>query len=169
MADLNTSEASALLAELKRAAPRVMGRCSYEQKEDAIAEAFTKMLEMRQIGKDYPIAYWIGCMKMRARIIHSAREQRRNGVPIEGHNEDGEEFNYLDYVGKVSAARQIETVAAWQALTQCRRLPKKHQAIILRRADGANPIEIAEELQMSVETVLSALADARTWLEGDYV
>lgn len=154
---------------LKGASRRVMGRCSYEQKEDAIAEAFTKMLEMRVTGRDYPVAYWIGCMKMRARIIHSVREQKRNGRSLEGVGEDGEEFNYLDYIGKVTPARQFETVAARQALRSCMLLPKRHQAVILRRADGADPVQIAEELQMTVADVLRDLANARAWLEGEYV
>lgn len=127
------------------------------------------MLEMRAVGKDYPIAYWIGCMKMRARVIHSGRQRKRDGQPIEGIGEDGEEFNFLDYLGHTTRASQFETVAARQALRSCIRLPKKHQAVVLRRADGAHPGEIAEELQMELMDVLNVLKQAREWIEGDYV
>ena len=65
-----------------------------------------------------------------------------------------------------SDPRQETVVAALEACSLVSLLPSRHQKVIRLRMDGANPFEIAAELEMDAGAVLAVLNEARVWL-GD--
>lgn len=79
-----------------------------------------------------------------------------------------EEFPTDRIIDRVSAghtkANQIEHTYLCQVFREIDRLPSRQRGIMLSLAGGSTPIEIAEQLDVEVESVLSDMGVARAWL-----
>lgn len=136
-----------------------MRKCSLDEKEEAVSRAMEEILSRALAGRAYPFAYWVGFLRNEGLLVH----YKKRDVSLDEQPE-----GFLDWLGRSARARADTIVEARQALELCLLLPKKHKSVILRRADGANPGEIAQELQMDITEVLMTLDEARVWIEGMY-
>jgi len=136
---------------------------------NAVGIVMVKILEEENSGRFYPFAYWA---KELFYEINRVKFQHIGFVSIDdaGAYGDGREKS-LSLFMPVVQARQMDRVAALEALSLCKHLPEKHREIMMLLIDGATPMEISNETRKPITMVINLIKEARKWLDdgGSYL
>ena len=148
---LGTEDKEVVIKRLGDAAVAFWPNMSFEERHDRVYNTLAEIISREKKGEFHSISWWAKHMWGRSLTLL----QRRREVP----------FDNLEVWAAIQHANQDRVVAACEALSLLKLLPEKHRAVVLLKAEGANPVEIAEELKKPVTTILAMLKDARHWLE----
>ncbi len=148
----DTSDKTVVVKRLSDAAASFWPRLSKDDRADRVIETLTEILDRESKGEVHKISWWA---KWMFRRLHdrAVKADRVFGV------EDMEQYLSVCYPS------QIDYTAAMEAVRLLPRLPPRHRRIMELLCDGANPVEISDELGTPVTIVLSMMRDARTWLQ----
>ena len=141
---------------LRRVASRFKSLSS-DDKEELVFMTLADATEQAIKGHEKPMIYW---RKVLLAYGGERLERRRREMSIDATT---------DEVGHVpvptTRANQIPYMVLGDTLRAIDMMPPDTKAVMLLRADGANPIEISDETGFDVVDVLDLLSAGRTRLE----
>ncbi len=142
-------------------------RYSQDDKDEAFSAVMLDAIERAQQGDIATRSYWA----RRLRTSVKTEWYNRTGgadARLDGDTAQSPE-DLLAWFPTAGDCRQEKYVDAMQALRTCQKLPRIHRAVLARRADNADALEIARELQKSPQEILRLLDEARHWIRDGYV
>jgi DNA-directed RNA polymerase specialized sigma24 family protein len=122
-----------------------------DERTERVHETVVEILDREAKGEAHKISWWAKWMfvRLHQRALRSAKE-----VPVE---------DIAQYLA-TALPTQIDYAAARQAARLVPHLPERHRSVMELMIDGANPLEISNELRMPIASVLAVIREARLWL-----
>jgi DNA-directed RNA polymerase specialized sigma24 family protein len=150
--EANPDEIKKLYRRLERAAEKFWPKQDRDYRAERVSSTIVEALERLQKGESHTISWWAKFMWGR-----SISAFHRN-------KEDLKDATADDLWAGVTPPVQENYVMGRQTVRLCELLPSPHREVMLMRAGGENPIEIADELSLTVDRVIDVLTEGRHWL-----
>ena len=148
---MDREQAEKFTRRLTNAATKFWPRLSEEARADRVADVLLEILERESRGdEDHTISWWAKHMYRRC---HD-RALKNKEIAVEDMG------TYL----ATARPTQENFTAAHQALRLVLRLPNAEKTAILLRADGANPVEISDEMGLPIMDVMGLIERARLYV-----
>lgn len=150
---LSNVEIEKLYRRLTAAADKFWPMRSRDDRADSVSRTVCEALERLKKNEKHTISWWAKYMW---------------GTSITAFNKNREDpysEAEIDLWIRSTPATQDSYIEGRQTLALCNFLPEPNRTVMFLRADGANPIEIADETDLSVDRVLRILSESRKYLE----
>lgn len=157
--EANNAEIQKLYRRLERAAEKFWPKLGADHHHERVSQTVCEAMERMNKGEKHTISWWAKYMwGTSVTAFHKNKEDTQDATADDL------------WAGSVGPTQENYVIAR-QTLRLCNLLPEPHRTAILMRADGANPIEIADETEMTVDRIIDVLNEARTWLSdgGSYL
>ncbi len=151
---LTEPEIRKLYSRLSKAADKFWPFIDRDERAERVASTVFEAMERLKKGDKHTISWWAKYMWGTA--LNKLRANKED-------NQDPQADDL--WAGSVRSSQE-DYVECRQVLRLCALLPEPYRTAILLRADGANPIEIADEMKMTVDRIIDVLGDARHWLSN---
>lgn len=149
---LSDTEIKKLYVRLHAAADKFWPMRSRDDRADSVSSTVCEALERLKKNEKHTISWW--AKYMWGTNITAFRKNR----------EDPYSEAEIDLWTTSTPATQDRYIEAHQTLALCNFLPEPNRTIMFLRADGANPLEIADEAGLPVDRVIHILSDSRKYL-----
>lgn len=149
---VSTEDKTIVIKRLGDAAARFWPKLEPDERRERVHITLIEILERERDGEEHKISWWAKWMFRRThdRAVKFNREFGVEDISI--------------YSGATRAS-QFNVVAAKQALELVALLPPRHRRVIELLAEGANPLEISDETEIPITSIIGIIRDARSWLD----
>lgn len=148
---VDTSNKEVVVKRLSDAAAHFWHYLPKEERMERVHETLVEILDREQRGETHKISWWAKWMFVR---LHGRAQKAQKMVPVED----------IGVYMATCRATQIDVLAAHQAIELLPRLPLRHRKVIELLIDGADPLQISDEMSIPIISVLGLIRDTRTWL-----